>query len=117
MGCVDSVLNVHRGQVGIAGQIEGGDDGTHTVVTAGGGDVLHPLGAIDLLFQGSGDCSLDGLCAGPHIGAGDRYLRWRQAGKLRDRQAGNHHGTGQNDQQSADCSKNRPSYKEINKHE
>ena len=95
---VDTVLDVHSGQVGIAVQIECGHDRTYAVVAAGGGEILHSLGTIDLLFQRGGDCGLHRLRAGADIGADDRYLRRCQAGKLRDGQGRNHHGAGQNDQ-------------------
>ena len=63
-------------------------DAAGAVVTAGGGDVVHALDAVDLLLQRSGDGGLDHLRVGAYIVAGDRDLRRRQRGIQRDRQRG-----------------------------
>src|ERR1019366_1382613 len=48
---VDAVLDVDGGEVGIAVEIEGSGDLADAVVVAGGGDVLHAFGAVDLLLE------------------------------------------------------------------
>ena len=68
---VHPVLHVDRSQVRIAVEVEGGDDRTGTVIAAARGDVLHPLGAVDFLFEGNGDGGFDGLRAGTGVEAGD----------------------------------------------
>ncbi len=117
LGGVHAVLDVHRGQVGIAVQIEGGNDGAGTVIAAGRGDVLHSLGAVDLLLERDGDGGFHRLRAGAGVKAGHRDLRRSESGKLRNRQSGNHHTARQDDQQSANCGEDRPSYEEVNEHE
>ena len=52
---VDPILNVDRRQIRIARQIKGHQNLARPVIAAGRSDVLHPLGAIDLLLQGNGD--------------------------------------------------------------
>ena len=48
-----------------------------SIIAAGRGDVLHSLGAIDLLFQGNCDRALHRLRAGANVKTGNAYL-WRR---------------------------------------
>jgi hypothetical protein len=113
---VDSVLDVDRSQVWIAVQIECGRDAARSIVAAGGGHILHPLRAVDLLLQRNGDRAFHSLGAGPDVSAGNAYLRRRQVGKLRDRQRGNDRSARQNNQQRADRGEHRTTYKKFNEH-
>ena len=100
-GGVDAVFDIDGGEVGIAVEIEGRRDGADAVVGAGGGDVLHPLGAVDLLFEGRGDGGFDGLGTGSGIDGRDANLRRRKIGELCDGERGNAHRARQNNQQRA----------------
>ena len=114
---VDAVLNVDGGQIGIAIQIEGGDDAAGSVIAARGSDVLHSLGAVDLLLERNGDRAFHGLGACSDIDAGDAHLRRRQIWELCDGQRGNNCRACQNDQQRADGCEYRTSNEEVNEHE
>ncbi len=113
---VDAVLNVNGGQVGIAGEVEGDGDAAGSIVAAGGGDVLHALGAVDLLLQRNGDRAFYRLCAGTGVETGDADLRGSQIWKLRDGQRGNYGSTRQNYQQGAHRGEHRASNKKLNEH-
>ena len=114
---VHAVLNVHRGQVRIAVQIKRHQHLACPIVPAGRGDVLHPLRAVDLLFDGDRDRALHRLRAGPDVDAGDAHLWRRQRRKLRDRQRRYDRGARQNNQQRAHRSEHRTLDKEVNEHE
>ena len=113
-GGVDPVLDVHGSEVGVAGEIEGRRDLAEAIVAAGGSDVLHALGAVDLLLERRGDRRFHRLRAGPGIDAGDADLRRREIGELRDGQCGNDDRARQNDEQGADRRENRAMDEEIN---
>ena len=97
LGSVDAVLYVDGGEVGVASDIEGGGDAADAVVGAGRGDVLHALGAVDLLLEGSGDSGFNGLGAGSGVGGGDGDLGRSEIGKLRDGERRNTDRAGKND--------------------
>src|SRR5271166_6998692 len=61
---VDTVLDVNRGEIGIASDIERRGNRADPGVGAGRSDVLHALGAVDLLLQRRGHSRLDGLRTG-----------------------------------------------------
>src|SRR5208282_712100 len=102
LSSVDAVLDVDGGQVGIASDIESGGDGADAVVAAGGGNVLHALGAVDLLLENGGDGGFDGLGAGSGINGADTDLGRGEVGKLRDGQRGDADGASENNEQGAD---------------
>jgi hypothetical protein len=99
---VDAVLDVDGGEVGIAVEIEGSGDLADAVVVAGGGDVLHAFGAVDLLLERRSNGGFDSLSAGPGIDGDDTDLRRREVRELCDGQRGNTNRAGENDQQGAD---------------
>src|SRR5450631_273510 len=110
---VDAVLNVDRGEVGIAAEVEGGDDLAGAIIAAGGGNVLHALGAVDLLLQRRSDGGLDGLGAGSGIESGDTDLGGREVRELRDGQRGNADVAGENNEQGADGGEYRTMNKKV----
>src|SRR5208283_2834501 len=113
LGSVDAVLDVDGGEIGVAGEIESCGNRADAVVVAGGGDVLHAFGAVDLLFKRRGDGGLDGLGAGSGIDGGDTDLRRRQVGELCDGQRRNAHRAGENNQQGADGGEDRAMNKKV----
>ena len=116
LGRVDAILNVNRGQIGIAVEVKSRGDRAHPVAAAGRGDVLHPFGAVDLLLERHGHRGFHGLGAGSDVNAGHGNLRRRQGGKLRNRQGGNHGRACQDNQQRTNRGEDRPFYEEINEH-
>ena len=116
LGGVHAVLNVDRGQVGIAIQVKSRRDRARSVAAAGRSDVLHSLRAVDLLLQRHRHRGFHGLSAGSDVEAAHGNLRRRQRGKLRDRQRGNYRRARQNNQQRADGGKDGTSYEEVNEH-
>jgi len=64
-------LNVTVARSGSRGEVEGDGDAAGSIVAAGGGDVLHALGAVDLLLQRNGDRAFYRLCAGTGVETGD----------------------------------------------
>ncbi len=102
LSSVDAVLDVNGGEVGIAVDIEGGRHRADAVVCAGGRNVLHAFGAVDLLLKGRGDGGLDGLGTGSGIDGRDADLRGREARKLRDGQCRDANRARENNEQGAD---------------
>ena len=88
------VLNIHRGQINVAADIEGGADAAGAIVAAVGGNVFHPLHAVNLLLQRCGHGSFHHLRACAVVETIDAHLRRRQIGKLRDWQGRNRHRAG-----------------------
>src|SRR6202011_3715932 len=117
LGGVNAVLNVDRRQIRIAGQVKSGSNVAGSIIAARRGDVFHSLGAVDLLFQGDGNCAFDGLRAGADVKTGDPNLRRSQVGELSDGKRGNYCCARQNDQQRANRGKHRTMDKEIYEHE
>ena len=114
LGGVDAILNVDRGQIGVAIEVESRSNRAHPVAAAGRGDVLHSLGAVDLLFEWDGHRAFHGLSAGSDVNACNGNLRRRQGGKLGDWQSGNYGRARENDEERADCGEDRAFYEEIN---
>ena len=113
-GGVHAVFDIDGGQVGIAVEIEGRRDGADAVVGAGRGDVLHPLGAVDLLFERRGDGGFDRLGTGSGVYGRNANLRGSEIGELCDGECGNAGRAGENNEQRADGGKYRTMNEEIN---
>src|SRR5690606_32343719 len=76
----DSVLHVYGGGVDVSFEIEGDIDGAGAVIATTGGDVLHAVDAVYLLFQNIGDAGFHGGGIGSdivcrHFYLGRHYLR------------------------------------------
>ena len=110
---VDAVLDINSGEVGIAVEVERGGDRADPVVVAGGGDVLHAFGAVDLLLQGRGNGGLDGLGAGSGIDSSDTDLRRREVRKLCDGKCRDTDGASENNEQGADGGEYRTMNKKV----
>ena len=109
-----AVLHVDRGDVQVVSGAEGYVDVAGAVVRTGGGDVVHPLDAVDLLLQRNRNRRFDHLRVRADVVAGDGDLRRRQVRIQGDRQAGNGNRARQNDQQGANRRKNWPLNEKIN---
>ena len=114
LGGIDAVLNIYRGKVGVAGEIEGGGNRTHAIVGRGGSYVLHPFSAVDLLLEGCGDSRFDCLRAGSSIETAHGDLRRSEIGELGDWERGDNGGARKNDEQRADGRENGAVNEEIN---
>src|SRR6185369_12742343 len=57
--------------IDVGADLEGGGDRERAVGGGGGGEIDHPLGAGELLLDGSGDRRGDGLGRGARVGRGD----------------------------------------------
>ena len=112
-GGVDAVFDIDGGEVWVAVEIKGRGDGADAVVGTGRGDVLHPLGAVDLLFERRSDGGFDGLGTGSGIDGRDANLRRSEVGELCDGQRGNAGRAGKNDEQGADGREYWAVYKKI----
>src|SRR5580700_425808 len=108
------VLHVDRGNVQVISGAERHIDVAGAVVRTGGGDVVHPLDAVNLLLQGNRNGGFDHLRVRTDVVAGDGDLRWRQIRVQRDRQTGDGNRPRQNNQQGAYRRKNWPLYEKIN---
>jgi hypothetical protein len=75
---------------------------------------MHALDTIDLLLQRNCDRRLHYLRVRTHVVAGNGHLWRRQVRIEGDRQARDADRAGKNDQQGADCGKNRPPNEKIN---
>ena len=75
---------------------------------------MHPLDAVNLLFQGNRNGGFDHLRVRTDVVAGDGDLRWRQIRVQRDRQNGDGNRPRQNNQQGAYRRENWPVYEKIN---
>ena len=109
----DAVLHVDGGDVEVVAGVEGDGDGRGAVVRAGGAHVAHALDAVDGLLEDGGDGGFDVLGVGADVVAGDDDLRRSELGVERDGQRRDADGTGEHDEQSADCSEDRAANKEI----
>jgi len=112
-GGVDAILDIDGREVRVASDIEGCRDRADTVVGAGGGDVLHPLGAVDLLLERRGDGRFDGLGTGAGINGGHSDLWRSEVGELSDREGGNADRARKNDEQGADGGKDGTMNKKV----
>src|SRR6202171_4138013 len=108
------VLHVDRGNVQVISGAEGYVDVAGAVVRTCGGDVVHPLDAVNLLLQRNRNGGFDYLRVRADVVAGDGDLRWRQVRIQRNRQTGDGNRPRQNNQQGADRRKNWPLNEEIN---
>ena len=96
----DAVLDIDRGDIDRIADIERDGDGRAAVIGADRRHIGHARHAVDLLLERGRHGVGDDLGAGARVGGGDNHLRWRDIGKLRDRQqavgdqAGQHHDDG-----------------------
>jgi len=113
---IDAVLNVDSSKINVARDVEGDVDLAAAIVAAGGGHVLHAFHTIDLLLERSGDGRFHGLGASAGVIGGNTDLRRREVRELRDGQSRNGNRPCENNQQGADCGKDRAVNEEIYKH-
>ena len=116
-GLRDAVLDVDRGDVEVAREIEGDRDRRRPVVAARRRHVLHALDAVDRLLERVGDRGLDRLGVRAVVERRHQDARRRQLGKLRDRQRRNRDGAGKDDHQRADARQNRTADEDVGNHD
>ena len=114
-GLVDAILDIDGGQVYVTGYIEGYGDLAGAVISAGRGDVLHTLHAVDGLFQRDSDGGFDGLGVCPDVATGNYHLRRCEVRKFGYRKRRNGNCATKNNHQGANGGKYGPVDKEINK--
>src|SRR3984957_1325678 len=113
---IHAILNVHRGQVDVAADVERDVDAAGAVVAARRGHVLHAFDAVDGLLQWSGYRGFHRPRVSAVVERANAYLWRSQVRKLRDRKRGNGDRAGQDDQQRANRGEDRTAYKKIDKH-